>query len=608
VSSWIVGVLRRGYKLSFWERPPLTRKPFSYPTSRYKVPILQQEILTLLEKEAIEEVLDISSPGFYSRLFVVPKPNSKWRPIIDLKALNQYLKIPKFSMENLQSIWASLIPGNFTFSLDLQDAYFHIPVHPDSRKFLRFTFGGRVYQFRALPFGLSTAPWIFTKVVSEVKVLAHLQGIQLYLYLDDWLVQIANFLQGLNQAKYLTDLCTELGLVLNMEKSELCPSQNFDFIGANFQLHLNLVLPKGENAQKAISKIQSFLRSDSPTAKEWQSMLGTLTSQFRFVPFGQLHLRPIQWFLQDNWDQTKGDPWDRIRISQEIKMCLLWWMKQLSNPVGVPLVPPSVTVHIFTDASERGWGAHVAGATYQGTWSTEESKLHINILELRAVRLALLAHRPPCHNSILVATDNTTVKSYINRQGGTRSRSLMKETVLLFSLVMQSQWLLKARHIAGKNNVLADQLSRAGQVIATEWSLNQEVVEGIFQQWGKPLVDLCATSLNNKCPLYVSPVPDPQALTVDALSVDFQGLDAYVYPPQQLLSRILQKFQLVQHCRLIVVAPWWPHQPWFPVLNQLSVSPPLQLPQIRSLLRQPRSATFHPNLATLNLHAWRLEK
>jgi len=121
-------------------------------------------------------------------------------------------------MENIQSIWASLLPGNYTFSVDLQDAYFHVPVHPDSRKYLRFAFADKVYQFRALPFGLSTAPWVFTRVVSEVKLLAHLQGIQLYLYLDDWLVQIANFIQGVQQAQYLSNLCSELGLVLNLAK------------------------------------------------------------------------------------------------------------------------------------------------------------------------------------------------------------------------------------------------------------------------------------------------------------------------------------------------------------------------------------------------------
>jgi len=186
---------------------------------------------------------------------------------------------------------------------------------------------------------------------------------------------------------------------------------------------------------------------------------------------------------------------------------------------------------------------------------------------------------------------------------------MMKETVLLFQLVMENRWHLKARHIAGKLNILADQLSRAGQAISTEWSLSQEVVEReIFSRWGKPLVDLCATSLNTKCPLYISPVPDPQALATDALSVDFQGLEAYVYPPQQILPRILQKYQLVENCKLLIVAPWWPHQSWFPTLNQLCIEPPLQLPQIRTLLRQPRSLTFHPNVATLNLHVWRLEK
>ncbi|MGW8182217.1 MAG: hypothetical protein ACWGQW_26105, partial [bacterium] len=208
----------------------------------------------------------------------------------------------------------------------------------------------------------------------------------------------------------------------------------------------------------------------------------------------------------------------------------------------------------------------------------------------------------------LVATDNTTVKSYINRQGGTHSWSLMEETQLLFQLVMSNQWTLKARHIAGKLNVLADQLSRAGQVIATEWTLHPQVVEMLFTKWGRPLIDLCATSLNNQCPLYVSPVPDPQALAVDCLSVNYQGLNAYAFPPQQILSRILQRYMTVSSCRLIVVAPWWPLRPWFPTLNSLSVETPVRLPLAPSLLSQPRSSIFHPNVGTLNLHAWLLAK
>jgi len=570
--------------------------------------VVEAEVLSLLEKGAIEKVLDPSTPGFYSRLFVVPKPNGKWRPVIDLKALNHFVKVPKFKMESLQSIWSALLPGNYAFSLDLQDAYFHIPIHKSHRKFLRFVVRDQVYQFRALPFGLASAPWIFTQVMAQVKIMAHLEGIQLYLYFDDWLVQVANFLLGTEQGKFLLSLCEELGLMVNVEKSELLPSQRFDFIGATFDLALNLVLPKEENRFTMIQRIKQFLQCPSRTAQGWLCLLGSLNSQFRFVPYGHLFLRPLQWHLKRHWNQAQGSLKDHIPIPPEIHKCLEWWTHQLSQPVGVPLVPPSVDIHMFTDASERGWGAHVDTATYQGLWTQAETKLHINILELRAVRLALGAHRPPVGSHILVATDNTTVKSYINRQGGTRSWSLMKETVALFQSIMSNQWTIKARHIAGKLNVLADQLSRKDQAIQTEWTLNPQVVEMIFTKWGRPLIDLCATTLNTQCQLYVSPVPDPQALGVDCLSMDFQGLEAYVFPPHQILQKILQKFISASHCRLIVVAPWWPQRPWFPTLNLLSVENPLPLPLAPSLLRQPRSMVFHPNVETLKLHAWLLEK
>ena len=608
VSSWVVDCLRWGYQLQFWDRPPLTKRPMRPSDGGPKTAILQAEIETLLQKQAIEEVHSPNSPGFYSRLFVVPKPGGKWRPIIDLKALNHHLMIPKLRMESLQSIWTSLLPGHFTISVDLQDAYFQIPIHRSSRKYLRFLFKNRVYQFRALPFGLSSAPWLFTQVMGEVKILAHLRGISLFLYLDDWLAQMPTYFMGIDQGQFLVDLCDDLGLLLNLKKSELVPNQVFEFIGARFNLILARVFPKEENCSRCILKIQEFLSCHSPTAEMWQSILGHLVSQFRFIPFGRLYLRPLQWHLQEHWDQLQDSPEEIVPISPVTRTCLQWWISQLTSPVGVPLASPNPDLTIFTDASEKGWGAHVGFQTFQGTWSLEEQTLHINVLEMRAVRLALLSLNPPPLTTILVATDNSTVKSYINKQGGTRSSQMMQETALLFNAVIQNNWVLRARHIAGKLNVLADQLSRSGQVIQTEWSLHQSVADLIFQRWGRPLIDLCATHLNSKCPLFVSPVPDPRAWAVDALSVQFQGLEAYVYPPQALLPRILQKYQLVSHCRLLVVAPWWPKSQWFPSLMQLAVQPPMSLPVFRTLLKQSGSNKFHPNPQTLALHAWLLEK
>ncbi len=106
----------------------------------------------------------------------------------------------------------------------------------------------------------------------------------------------------------------------------------------------------------------------------------------------------------------------------------------------------------------------------------------------------------------------------------------MRETQALFALVREKHWTIRARHIAGKLNVLAVKLSRSRQCIPTEWSLHQSVADMVFAQWWRPMLDLCATVENTKCPAFVSPYPHPQALRVDTLSMNFEGLEVYVYP------------------------------------------------------------------------------
>ena len=174
-SPWIVSVLKEGYNLEFSKQPVLSSQPAivsGYQDLR-KQQELADQIRSLVDKGALEVVHNVDSKGFYSRMFLVPKKSGGWRPIIDLSVLNTYLVPIKFKMETNANIRASLVQNWWTFSLDLKDAYLHIPIHPTSRKYLRIAFQGVVYQFKALPFGLSPAPWLFTKVVTEVKNMVH---------------------------------------------------------------------------------------------------------------------------------------------------------------------------------------------------------------------------------------------------------------------------------------------------------------------------------------------------------------------------------------------------------------------------------------------------
>ena len=106
-------------------------------------------------------------------------------------------------------------------------------------------------------------------------------------------------------------------------------------------------------------------------------------------------------------------------------------------------------------------------------------------------------------------------------------------------------------------------------------------------------------------PLYVSPIPDPQAWDIDALNIDWTGLTAYAYPPTALLYRVIQKIRQCT-CLIILIAPGWPGMPWFWDLVQLSTEIPLQLPVSTTLLKQSHNFVFHSSPQHLNLHAWSL--
>ena len=135
------------------------------------------------------------------------------------------------------------------------------------------------------------------------------------------------------------------------------------------------------------------------------------------------------------------------------------------------------------------------------------------------------------HSCIMISTDNTMVVSYINKQGGTHSPNLCVEVWEILSWFLEHNIVITVHYIPSKFNILADRLSRLDKPIKTQWALDQTVANSVFQMLNFPNVDLFVTPLNHKLPLYVSPVQDNKALATDALSMDWNHLHAYAFPP-----------------------------------------------------------------------------
>ena len=392
--TWVVTVLRDGYRVPFKDSPPplsLVLFPM-YRAGSPRAQALRQEVEAMLAKGALEIARD-PGPGFYSRLFLVEKATGGSRPVIDLSHLNDFVQLTPFKMETVALVLLSVREGDFLASLDLKDAYFQIPIHGSSRKLLRFMSEGTVYQFKALCFGLSTAPQVFTRVFAAVSAWAHSRGIRLLRYLDDWLVLASSEKKARQSVRELLSICHTLGIVINEKKSDLVPSQAAKYLGITIDTGAGKVFPSLAQVERFLSVAERFCTMQSPPAQLWQVILGHLASLKRLVPHGRLRMRSLQWHLKMQWSPESDPPSLPVALPEEARRDLSWWMVKGHLLTGVRFGTPAPDLHLYSDASSSGWGAHLLNQNVSGVWSDQEKLQHINLLEMKALFLGLQAFR-----------------------------------------------------------------------------------------------------------------------------------------------------------------------------------------------------------------------
>ena len=257
-------------------------------------------------------------------------------------------------METVKSVRYSITNNDWAVSIDLTDAYLHVPIHPPSRKYLRFVHEDQIFQITALPFGMSLIPWIFTKLMDVIAAHLRQRSISVSPYLDDLLIKNLIRNRSLYQTKYCPQVIHDLGFIPNLKKSESIPAQNFMFIGMEFLTQQNLVRVPAEQVRTLISTIKTVISSNQVLARTFLSLLGKRNAAADFTLLGRFYLRPLQMCLSSVW-RPHILPFDhQIMISSMIRFHLKCWMDTNSFVTGIPIHPPELNAFLFTDTSHYG--------------------------------------------------------------------------------------------------------------------------------------------------------------------------------------------------------------------------------------------------------------
>ncbi|KAJ8980208.1 hypothetical protein NQ317_002221 [Molorchus minor] len=512
ILSWI-----KGYKIPFSNTPP------EFTTN---LPILSEKE-TSARDLVISELISSGAVSkckphrgqFVSSSFLRDKSNGKKRFILNLKRLNTHVDTPHFKMDDYRTVSKLMAKGSYMTTIDLKDAYFLIPIAKEHRKFLRFEHRGHMFEFSCLPFGLSSAPYCFTKLLKPVMELLRSEAISCVNYLDDFILFGDTADQCDKHTKFAIRLLTRLGF-------------NFD----SQQQRLNL-----PNEKRLMILKQTHALQVEPFCKirDLARVLGLLVSACPAVRYGWLYTKTLERDKYLALQKSNANYDAKMQISSLGKSDLNWWEKNILTTYNT-IQTDSYDIEIFTDSSLTGWGAVCQGQSTHGWWTTLDKKEHINVLELRAIFYGLRCFVGKTNTNVLVRTDNTTALSYINRMGSVQHTHLNTLARKIWQWCEKREIRVFASYISSSDNWMADKESRTLST-DTEWSLSHHYFDKIVEKFGCPDIDIFATSINTKCERYISWKRDPYAITTDAFTVCWNKEYFYAFPPFALVLRSIQK-------------------------------------------------------------------
>ena len=396
--------------------------------------------------------------------------SGKWRLIVDLSSpedssVNDGItkadcSLSYIKVDDVAEAAAKLGKGTLLAKMDVKSAYRIVPVHPLDRPLLGMSWKGCTYVDKALPFGLRSAPKIFTSIADGLEWIARQRGASsMFHYLDDFITTgPPGSNECLQNIEVLLMACKILGVPVAVEKSE-GPTTKIVFLGIEVDtVAMVLRLPE-DKLERLNSCIADWRGRKCATKREMLSLIGHLSHACKVVKPGRVFLSRL---IRLSTVPKRLD--HRVRLNREFRSDLEWWYQFLRKWNGVAIMRDTTNapdVVLTSDASGSwGCGAYSGASWFQLRWEEGCLGHNITVKELIPIVIACAVWgRRWEHQSVLARCDNMAVVCDIN-SGYCREPEVMFLLRCLHFFTAEFDINLKAVHLPGVHNALADDLSR----------------------------------------------------------------------------------------------------------------------------------------------------
>ena len=458
-SSFVQEIVTTGYRLPFLQYPvPIFMR--NHKSTLEKKEFVESAIKDLVAASCVIECKEC--PTVCSPLLVVQNAKGKNRLVIDLRAVNLCLPKRKFKYEGLNLIPDLFSKGDHVFTFDLKSGYHHVDINKDCWPYLGFSweYNGvrKFYMFRVLPFGLSTACYVFTKLLRPLIKRWRSLGLRIILYIDDGICAARTGPECSRGKDIILSDLREAGLVVNYEKSMLVPAQVATWLGFIVDLQQGVFVVPPHKIQKLRDSISRL----NPHGRVPVRMIASITGQIISMslamgPITRLHTRALYAFTNQRWSW-----YDKLPLPIDTVAELEFWKNSLTHFNGSPIwFSPGCTRIAYSDASGTGYGGYVVelgNEVSSGLWSPEESVLRSTWRELKAVFnvLTALAAKLRGHK-VKWFTDNQGVVSIITN--GSKKPHLQEGALSIFEVCMQNAIKVEMVWLPRSDNEKADSVN-----------------------------------------------------------------------------------------------------------------------------------------------------